>query len=86
LFKILIRLNLHQAIIMTNSQKMTSKAIALFLSLGMISSLAGCGIGATGEGEENGENGVETEQPANTSDEDDEGDESGEDGEGNEDD
>lgn len=33
---------------MNNSQKSTSKAIALFLSLGMMSSLAGCEIGGTG--------------------------------------
>lgn len=63
---------------MNNSQKTTSKAIALFLSLGMISSLAGCEIG--GEG---GEDGAETEQTAPTLDE---GGEGGEGDEGDEDD
>jgi hypothetical protein len=58
---------------MNNFQKMTSKAIALFLSLGIISSLAGCETGGTSEGDENG---AETEQPAPASDE---GNEDGED-------
>lgn len=51
---------------MNNSQKTTTKAIALFLSLGMMSSLAGCEIGNTddgGEGYEGGE-GTSKEQPA----------------------
>lgn len=43
---------------MNNSQKTTTKAIALFLSLGMMSSIAGCQTGDTGEG------GTPTEQPA----------------------
>jgi hypothetical protein len=47
---------------MNNSQKTTTKAIALFLSLGMMSSLASCEIGNTGEGGEGGE-GDATEQP-----------------------
>ncbi len=58
---------------MNNSQKTTSKAIALFLSLGMISSLAGCEIG------EGGEDGTETEQPTPTINEGGEGGEGGED-------
>ncbi len=62
---------------MNNSQKTTSKAIALFLSLGMMSSLAGCEIGNAGDGGEGGE-GTSTEQPA----EQDEGGEGGEGGEG----
>ncbi|MCC0175877.1 hypothetical protein I4641_02625 [Waterburya agarophytonicola K14] len=45
---------------MNDSHKTTSKAIALFLSLGMMSSLAGCEIG--GAGGEGGEDGAETEQ------------------------
>lgn len=52
---------------MNNSQKTTSKAIALFLSLGMMSSLAGCEIGGTGG--EGGEDGTETEQTAPTQEE-----------------
>ena len=64
---------------MNDSQKGTSKAIALFLSLGLISSLAGCGIG--GEGEEGGEDGEGEvlEQPIEQN-------EGGEDGEYDEDD
>ncbi|NJK56082.1 MAG: hypothetical protein HC939_08810 [Pleurocapsa sp. SU_5_0] len=55
---------------MNNSQKTTSKAIALFLSLGMMSSLVGCEIGgAAGEGGEGGEDGAGTEQTAPTPDE-----------------
>jgi hypothetical protein len=61
---------------MNNFPKMTARAIALFLSLGMISSLAGCETGGTSEGDDNG---AETEQPAPASDED------GEDGDGDED-
>ncbi len=52
---------------MNNSQTTTSKAIALFLSLGMMSSLAGCEIGnASGEG---GEDGTGTEQTIPSQDE-----------------
>jgi hypothetical protein len=58
---------------MNNSQKTTTKAIALFLSLGMISSLTGCEIGNTGEVGEDGT----TEQTTPTQDE------GGEGGEGN---
>ena len=55
---------------MNKSQKATSKAIALFLSLGMMSSLAGCEIGnASGEGGEGGENATGTEQTAPKQDE-----------------
>ncbi|MGL4879713.1 MAG: hypothetical protein ACRC8K_01430 [Waterburya sp.] len=61
---------------MNNSQKNTSKAIALFLSLGLMSSLASCEIGNTDEGGEGGEDGTTTEQPAT------EQDEGGEGGEG----
>lgn len=50
---------------MNDSQKTTTKAIALFLSLGMISSLTGCEIGNTGEGGEDGT----TEQTTPTQDE-----------------
>lgn len=55
---------------MNNSQTTTSKAIALFLSLGMMSSLAGCEIGGTGgEGGEGGEDGTGTEQTTPSQDE-----------------
>jgi hypothetical protein len=64
---------------MNNSQKITSKAIALFLSLGMISSLPGCETAATDQGGEDSENDAGTEQPAPTSDEGGEGGEGGED-------
>ena len=48
---------------MTNNyQKINTKAIALFLSLGMMSSLAGCEIGNTGEGGEGGEGDAPTEK------------------------
>ncbi len=54
---------------MNNSQTTTSKAIALFLSLGMMSSLAGCEIGnASGEGGED-EDGAGTEQTIPSQDE-----------------
>ncbi|MCC0175501.1 hypothetical protein I4641_00705 [Waterburya agarophytonicola K14] len=52
---------------MNNSQKTTTKAIALFLSLGMMSSLAGCEIGGTGG--EGGEDGTATEQTTPSQDE-----------------
>lgn len=72
---------------MNNSQKSTSKAmpvassaIALFLSLGMMSSLAGCEIGGTGG--EGGEDGAETEQTAPMQDEGGEDNENDEGGEG----
>jgi hypothetical protein len=58
---------------MNKSQTATKRAIALFLSLGMMSSLAGCEVGDTDS--EDGE-GTSTEQPASTQDE---GGESGED-------
>lgn len=55
---------------MNNSQKTTSKAIALFLSLGMVSSLAGCEIGGNGgEGGEGGEGGTDMEQTTPSQDE-----------------
>lgn len=54
---------------MNNSQKTNTKAIALFLSLGLMSSLGGCEIGNTGEGGEGGEDGTATEQPNTTQDE-----------------
>lgn len=65
---------------MNNSQKAATKAIALFLSLGMMSSLAGCEAPNT-----DSEDGDDTsiEQPAPTQDEggeDAEGGEGGEDG------
>jgi hypothetical protein len=63
---------------MNNSQKTTTKAIALFLSLGIMSSLAGCEIGNTGEGGEDGE-GDATEQTTPAQDEGGEGGEGGED-------
>lgn len=60
------------------SLRAASSAIALFLSLGMMSSLAGCEIGGTGgEGGEGGEDGAETEQTTPSQDE------GGEGGEGN---
>ena len=60
---------------MNNTHKNASKTIALFLSLGLMSSLAGCEIG--GEGGEDGDNGdAPTQQPASE----DEGGEGGEDG------
>jgi hypothetical protein len=58
---------------MNKSQAATKKAIALFLSLGMMSSLAGCDVGGTDSEDEEG---TSTEQPASTEDE---GGESGED-------
>jgi hypothetical protein len=48
---------------MRNYQTTTAKAIALFFSLSMMSSLVGCDVGETGEGEEGGE-GDAIEQPA----------------------
>ncbi|BAZ44016.1 hypothetical protein NIES4102_10190 [Chondrocystis sp. NIES-4102] len=60
---------------MNNSQKHTSKAIALFLSLGLMSSLVGCDAGNTGGDVEGGEGDAPTEQTAP-----DEGGEGGEDG------
>jgi hypothetical protein len=62
---------------MNKSQTATKKAIALFLSLGMMSSLAGCEVGNT-DGEDVDD--TSTEQPASNQDE------GGEDGEGGEDD
>ena len=60
---------------MNNTHKNASKTIALFLSLGLMSSLAGCGIGS--EGGEDGDNGdAPTQQPASE----DEGGEGGENG------
>lgn len=57
----------------TNTSKAmpsASCAIALFLSLGIMSSLVGCEIGGTGgEGGEGGEDGAETEQLAPSQDE-----------------
>lgn len=61
---------------MNKAQKNTSKAIALFLSMGLISSLGSCEIGNTdegGEGGEGGENVTTTEQPATEQDEGSEG-------------
>lgn len=62
---------------MNNSQKAATKAIALFLSLGMMSSLAGCETANT-----DSDDGDDTpiEQPAPTQDEGGEGGEGGEDG------
>lgn len=64
---------------MDNSQKNASKAIALFLSLGLMSSLVGCEVGNTGGDAEGGEGDAPTEQTAPEQD-DDEGGEGGEDG------
>ncbi|WP_319421927.1 hypothetical protein [Pleurocapsa sp. FMAR1] len=59
---------------MNNTHKNASKTIALFLSLGLMSSLVAC---ETGDQEEGGEGGdAPTEQPASP----DEGGEGGEDG------
>jgi hypothetical protein len=63
---------------MNNSQKTATKAIALFLSLGMMSSLAGCDAGNTDS--DDGED-TTIEQPASTQDEGGEDAEGGEDGE-----
>ena len=60
---------------MNHSPKTTSKTIALFLSLGLMSSLASCEIGNMDEGGEGGEDGAEIEQTAPQQDE---GGESGE--------
>jgi len=60
--------------IVNNSQQRTSKAIALFLAVGLIAPLAGC---ETPSPEESDENAQPTEQPAP---EQDEGGEGGEDG------
>ncbi len=77
---------------MNNSQNNTSKAIALFLSLGLMSSLVGCGTGNQGEDDPGEDAGAPTEQPVDQQDEDgdddqnepaeedDEGGEGGEDG------
>jgi hypothetical protein len=67
---------------MNNSQKAATKAIALFLSLGMMSSLAGCEAANT-----DSDDGDDTsiEQPAPTQDEDVEDAEDAEGGEGGED-
>jgi hypothetical protein len=46
-----------------NSQKNTSKVVALFLSLGLMSSLVGCDAGTPGEGEQGEDAGAPTEQP-----------------------
>lgn len=58
---------------MNNSQKKTSKAIALFLSLGIMSSLTGCEIGNTNDGDDGDDGDTPTEQPNNTPDDDDGG-------------
>ncbi len=58
---------------MNNYQKTTSKALALFLSVGMMSSLAGCELGSEG-----GE-GDAIEQPTPAQDEGGEGGEGGDD-------
>ncbi len=58
---------------MNNTYKNASKTIALFLSLGLMSSLAGC---ETGGQDEDGVGGDAIEQPASE----DEGGEGGEDG------
>jgi hypothetical protein len=77
-----------------NSQKNTSKAIALFLSLGLMSSLVSCDAGNPGEGEQGEDAGAPTEQPATQQDDDgddeqndavEEQEEQGEGGEGGED-
>ncbi|PSB10513.1 hypothetical protein C7B62_09145 [Pleurocapsa sp. CCALA 161] len=68
---------------MNNYQATTKKVIALFLSLGMMSSLVGCDAGDTEN--EDGE-GTSIEQPAPTQDEGGEGGEGGEGDEGGEDD
>ena len=61
---------------MNNSHKVSSKAIALFLSLGVMTSLAGCEAGDRDEGVEGSEGEIPVEQPI----EQDEGGEGGEDG------
>jgi hypothetical protein len=78
---------------MNNSQNNTSKAIALFLSLGLMSSLVGCNTANPGGSDEGEDVGAPTEQPVDQQDEDgdddqnepaeqqDEGDEGGEGGE-----
>ena len=59
---------------MNSTHKNASKTIALFLSLGLMTSLAGCGIGGQDEDGDNGD--APTQQPASE----DEGGEGGEDG------